>query len=407
MAARAGGALDGAWEGAMSRLSARAEWIKLCQFLNVPADEFAFLADLPSAELRSARVALQEQWVAVARARFVRLARWLRWLPIVVLAFFAQRWLGAVLVARIASELPSARAAAVARRLPADFLAQVAPLLDPRRARDLIRQLEHAQIVAIALALLQRGDHQTMGRFVDYMEDDAVRTVIDHIDDDADLLRAVFFVESRNRLDHLVRLLPAERLQRAILLLADVDCPVLVEIMALVVGVSYSLKRTLGDLAAEQGAPVLTQIVQTTQALQCWADVLPVVAAMSVDSQRKVCALPVLQQQPQILDAILQAADAEGLWPQVLPLIAMLPQALRRHVARAAEALSQDTLFRIADAALLTEQWSAVLEIVVHFSPAKQQAVLAIVRGYAAVDTELSGRLLALAAAAGINTGLS
>ena len=52
----------------MSRLSARAEWIKLCQFLNVPADEFAFLTDLPSAELRSARVALQEQWVAVARA---------------------------------------------------------------------------------------------------------------------------------------------------------------------------------------------------------------------------------------------------------------------------------------------------------------------------------------------------
>ena len=91
-----------------------------------------------------------------------------------------------------------------------------------------------------------------LGTFVAVFPDDVVAEVEAAIEDEEALLKAAYFVESRNRLDHLVRLMPRERLRRAVLLALDESRDLMREVASLIVNVSYALKRELGEIAAEQ-----------------------------------------------------------------------------------------------------------------------------------------------------------
>lgn len=376
----------------MTRLAARAEAHKLGQVLQLANDAALELEALPTERLRDLRLSLYEALARFDARLFRRIAAIFKRLPILLVVWIA-RLAGPLLTARVAGDMPARRAARMAQKLPPAFVADVCRYLDPRSAPDLIHALSHDTILPIALELIRRRDWITTGRFVDFLDDLAIRAVLDQLDDDESLLRIAFYVESRNRLDHLVRLIPPERLRRAILLAVDESRDLLTEVIALIIHVSYALKRELGDLAAAQDERVLNRVMAAVHTQGLWADLLPVISVLSQPAQYKVVNLPILRHDPAVLAAILVTAHRRRLWCDVLPLVHHMDQPMREAVALHAAELPHAALVEAADAALLGEHWEPLLDIARRIAPASQREWADILRRYGEVDAELLDRL--------------
>ncbi len=383
----------------MSRLAARAEIIKLAQRLELQPAQLAFLAGVPSEELKRFRAAVNERLFDQDLRTFRRLALLARLLPVWLTALLGRYLFGPVLTGRIASELSAQRAVRVARHLPPAFLASVCAELDPRRIRDILQLLPVDQIVSIAAALLARRDYAIIARFAEFLSDEAVRAVEGLLKDEEALLEIAFYMESKNRLDHLIRLMPAEKVRAAMLVVQDparrAQWP---KVLALVTHVSYALQRELGELVAGQGEAVLNALVNAIREEDVWSDVLPVLVCLSPTTQARLANLPILRT-PGLLEQIFRDADSADLWGPGLSLVRLMSEDLRRRVAGIAEGLSRASAERLAYAALLGEHWETVLELLGWMSPAKQQELADILSAYGAVDPELFARIAVRASA--------
>lgn len=377
----------------MSRLATRAEVAKLAHALGEDESRLAFLRDLPPEELRRFRAAFEELLFSQETKLLHRagvLARWLpRWLLVL-----ACRWLlGPLLTALLAGELPAHRAAAVVMRLPPDFVARATAMVDPRRVRDVMRQMSVESVVLVARALLQRGDYITLGRVIEFLPDEAIRAVEATIEDEGELLQIAFHTESRNRMDHLVHLMPEEKVRAAILVIRDPSRSALWPmVFALLANVSYALKRELGELAADQGQEVLNALVHAIQHEDMWTDVLPLVASLAPDTQRRLANMPVLRE-PGVLDGFVRSAAVDGLWGIALSLVKLMSEELRAAVAGIADQLPPGSLRPACYAALLGEHWEPLLDLAGRMSPDKQREVEEAVREFGAVDARLQARI--------------
>jgi hypothetical protein len=325
------------------------------------------------------------------RELFARLARLFSRLPPRLSERLAER-AGPALTAWVAAEMSSARATEIALRMPTAFTADVVVHLDPRRTSDLIRRMPIDRLLPVIEELVRRDDFMTISRFVEFFPDDTIRAVLDAINDDEALLRIAFFMGSKNRLDHLFRLLPAERMENLVVLVADDTKDLLSELLSLLIHVSYGLKRQLVDIAAAQGEGVLTRYVRGAHEQGLWADMLPVVATMSEDSQRMVVNLPVLRE-PAVQEGIIRAADEHGLWGLVLALVRGMDDENREAVAGIVAGRSRATLENAAGAALMGELWEPLLDLVRRMPPPRQEDFAAIVLAYGEVDAGLLRRI--------------
>ena len=377
----------------MSKLAIRSELDKLGWSLGLDPDAVGYLDQVPAEQLRSLRVAIYDLLYREDRVLFRRMAAVAERLPIGLTLQVAGR-LGPLLTAKVATEMPAGRGAEVASRMSTTFAADVCVELDPRRTRDLIAHLPTTWTVAVALELARRGDVVTMSRFVDFVADDAVRGVVEAIEDEAALLRVAFYMGSKNRMDHFFGMLPPKRLEALILRVEDEPDELLPALLSLLIHVSYSLKRQLGDIAAAQDESVLTGYVRATQRQDLWADILPVVGAMSEPCRRKVVNLPILGE-PEVQERIVRAADDHGLWVVVLPLVELMNGTTRATMAGIMAARDHATLRGAGDAALMGEQWDALLDLAALMPQAKQDELVAIVRAFGEVDPDLLSRVAA------------
>jgi hypothetical protein len=302
---------------------------------------------------------------------------------------------GPLVTARTAAALVSRQAVEVAQRLPTPAAADIAAYLDPRRAHELLGHLPTQRIVDIALELLARRDFITMSRFVEYLPDDAIRAVVETTEDEGALLRVAFYMGSKNRLDHLFRMLTPQRLERMIVRVQEESEELLPAFLSLLIHVSYALKRELGDFAAQQDDAVLDGYIRATQEHGLWADMLPVVAAMSPQARRRVVNLAVLRD-PIVQESIVDTADERRLWGLVLPMVELMDDANREAVASILARKDTAALEAAADAALMGEYWPALLDLVRRMPERQQVDFAAIVRRYGDVDPELVERVLSV-----------
>ncbi len=381
----------------MSRLANRAEVIKLARFLSVEADSLNYLHDLPSDAVATLRSAISDLLHDELREPLGLFASVARWMPAWVSALCARSWFGAPMTARLASELPAWRVANIAKYLDTEFLADVAVDLDPRSAREVLHLLAAKKVMAISHVLLLRRDFVTLGRFVALLPDDVLQQVAESIEDEGDLLQVLFFIEARYRIDHIVRLIPTERMQRAVLLVCDESRRDLwPSLLALLTHAGYGLKRELGDLASEQGERVLTAIIETVQTEDLWEDVLPVVVCLSPEVQKQVVNLAALQR-PEVLQLIIKATSYRQLWSAMLCLAEAMNSAGRDNLAEVMEQVDDEVLAQAAYAALLRSQWHTLLDIVRRLTPARQQDCHEILAHYLpSLDSETAGYLQGL-----------
>jgi hypothetical protein len=194
---------------------AEAEILKLARVLGVEPERLAYLARVAPDDLKAFREQVTDTLFDANIAVLQRMALAARLLPGAVLAKIAEKVFGPLLCARIAGVVDVGRGVDVAKRLSPRFLSEVAADLDPRRASAIISRIPLETVLAVADELARREDWITLGRFVGHLPDPTVRRALERIDD-AGLLRIAFVLDDKNRIDHVVGLLPAHRLGRLI-----------------------------------------------------------------------------------------------------------------------------------------------------------------------------------------------
>ncbi len=194
-------------------LEARAEIIKLARLLRKEPSELAYLAKAPPESLRRLRLAATDLLFDGDRAMMTRLAAGAKLLPTSPLATIAERVFGPLLSARVTGYIDPDKAVDVAAKLKPAFLADVAVEIDPRKASTVIGRIPAQQAAAVAEILTARDEVVTMGRFVGHLEDDAIEACLGVIPDEK-LLPIAFVMEGKERFDHIMRLLPGERVRR-------------------------------------------------------------------------------------------------------------------------------------------------------------------------------------------------
>jgi hypothetical protein len=309
-------------------LESHAEVMKLARLLGTTPERLAYLGRLDPADTRALRERANDVFHEDDR-RLGRVALASRIPPAPVTAWIAQHLFGPLLCARVAGLLDTRRAVDLAKRMPPEFLADLAMHLDPRRARDIIFALPADLIGKVADVLNRRDEHIAMGRFVGHMTDDALRACFAVIDD-ATLLRISYFVEEKDQLDHVVGLLDLERVRNAIRSAADED--LWPQALDLLTRVTPSRAGALADLAAEEEDDVLGGMVFAAQRDGLWDVVLPVTQNMSDDCLRRFALLPALHS-PEVIVAIVDAAFANKLMDDLLPLAALMPDGARQAIA--------------------------------------------------------------------------
>lgn len=306
-------------------LASHAEVLKLARLLSTDVERLEYLEDLEPEEVAMLRERASDSLYAADGHRFHRVALASRLPPVALTTFIAEHAFGPLLCARVAGLLDVRLAVQIAMRLPTTFVADLAVELDPRRARDLIAALPPHRIAEVAEELTHRGEYIAMGRFVGFMTDAAIIACFGVIDD-ASLLWISYFVEAKDRLDHVVGLLPERRVRSAIRAATSAD--LWPQALDLLTRVTPERAGRLADLAALEDDAVLEGMVSTAQRDDLWDIVLPVTRQMSEAGRVRFASLPALHA-PEFLASIVSAAVADDLWLDLVPLAMLLPQEAR------------------------------------------------------------------------------
>lgn len=191
-----------------------AELTKLARLLGATEAEIAPLAVVDAPDLRALREHAAAALFERHAERFGAAAAAAKILPASLAAKLAQIALGPLLTAQLAGLVDPAFGAALAARLPIEFLTDVAAHLDPGRAEALLPRIPADTVTAVARELVARGDYVTMGQLVDVLPPAVVGQVVQHIDDDAALIQAAVYVGRPDRLPAIAAGLPVDRLAR-------------------------------------------------------------------------------------------------------------------------------------------------------------------------------------------------
>jgi hypothetical protein len=250
-------------------LQAQAEIRKLSRMLEREPVALAYLEAVPLADLRAMRGQITDLlWHADGTA-IGKVAAAAKLLPSAVSATISERAFGPLLSAQLAGRLEPSRAVAVAGKLSADFLADVAVELDPRRTSAVIAGIPARRIGAITAELVRRAEYVTMGQFVGHLGDEALRSALAEMSD-ADVLRVGFVLEDKDGLDRLVGLLSAGRMDGIIAAAAEKE--LWIEALDLLAHLSPAHRRRIVKSATSLEATVLDRIVVTVVEHELWEE---------------------------------------------------------------------------------------------------------------------------------------
>lgn len=134
----------------------RLEVAKLAQVLAVDPAQLDYLAGVPAATIRLLRHEVELASYRRHESRFDRIAAIAKLVPPGVLAAVVQRSMGPQVAARVAGAMAVEDGVAIARHLDPEFIADMAPSLDPRRIGRIVAQLSDDLIVEVGRLLLRR-----------------------------------------------------------------------------------------------------------------------------------------------------------------------------------------------------------------------------------------------------------
>lgn len=272
----------------MTELLKQAERIKLARVLGAAANQLDFMAPLEALDLRALRERITQSLYHQHHALFQRLADAGKLLPVAINALISEKVFGPMLSSRITGMLPAKRAIEISAKLPAEFQAELCLTLDPRSAPELLRHMPVQTVTAVARILLTRKEYVTMARFVDCLSDTAMLAVVNGTRDDEALLRIAFYVESPERLSHVIALMPDDRLAGLIRCSTNGTMELQQAGVTLFCTVNDRQKGRLGDAAANLDREVLERLVGNLQRAQAEAALKSTLVNMSEPARQKL-----------------------------------------------------------------------------------------------------------------------
>jgi hypothetical protein len=187
------------------------EILRLARLLRCPPERLSYLAKVPPEDLRVLREQVVEMLWGAHNQTLEKLAAASKLLPIALVAAIAERAFGPILAARMAGLIEPSRAVEVAVRVPVAFLADIAAEIDPRRTKQVIDGIPAERIAQLTRLLADRQEFVPMGSAVGQLPVATLRAALEVLDD-AELLRAAYLMEDKQRLPELAELLGHDRL---------------------------------------------------------------------------------------------------------------------------------------------------------------------------------------------------
>ena len=201
-------------------LEVRVELLKLARVLGADPNSLDFLEGADLALLRELRHSISDHLLSRGQADFERVAVLAGHLPTAVSAKLAEHALGPQLAGRMAGLLSLEQVREFVDRLPAGFLADLAPVVDLRSIGPLISDMPEPKLAEAAWVLIEREDWITIAAFVDSTPPERLASTIDEIDGEA-LLRIGLAMESRSRMDEILGYLDDEKLRELLVAAAE------------------------------------------------------------------------------------------------------------------------------------------------------------------------------------------
>jgi len=352
-------------------LETRAEILKLARLLEVDPEQLEFLRAADASDLVALREQVTDSLYSQVGGPLQRLASAAKLVPGGLAAAVAQRAMGPVLCARLAGVVDPSKAIEVARHLPAPFLSDVAIHVDPRRAKTVIAKVPPAIVAQVGAELDQRDEFVTMGRFVGFVGDDAIRAALPEISDSG-LLQIGFVMEGKERLDYMIGLIPPERLP--LILHAAADLSLWPELLDLFTHVGPELKGTIGDLAACD-EELLDSLARAAGEEDLWDGVLPLVPVLSDLGRRRIATMAARLDEP-ILLQVIGAVEANDMWSIFIPLAAdYMDDDGRARIAALVATVDQQLILTLAEAVERDRLWAQLLQIAEQMRPDQLEPV--------------------------------
>ncbi|MFJ2742238.1 hypothetical protein ACIO3O_21545 [Streptomyces sp. NPDC087440] len=344
----------------MDKLRNRAEIQKTAALLGEEPENLAFLAALPADDLRRLREQAAAALFDSLPDMLDRIAKATKLVPVAVAAAISQKALGPRLAAAVAGRLEPHRAAAIIEKLPVPFTAESCPHLDPRRIPGIVESLDEDLVVRIAVALAERGDHLTMGRFVGEIRESALVRILPQVPDVL-VLRTGAVVDRPERLGRIVELMGEERLGQVVAAASAAGCwPEALAVAGLVEG---EQRVRIARLTAARPQEELDALVRATAEQDLWEALLPLVALLDEKERLAVAGLAALRP-PEVLRQAVRAVVDTGLWGVFLPLVEVLPPESRQVVADTVGELDDVRLDALAREVDVQNLWELVLPLV-------------------------------------------
>ncbi|MEV0248302.1 hypothetical protein AB0H76_17025 [Nocardia sp. NPDC050712] len=322
-------------------LLVRAETIKLARLLDIsdPA-RLDFLSGLSPEAIRAFRERATDLLFDRDARRMQGVAAAAELVPTAISAKAAERAFGPVLCAAVAGSVKPAQAVAIAKALPAKFLAETAVRLDPRRTAAVIAEVPPRLVAQVAKELFARGDHVTMGRFVGVVPEPSMRAALPEASD-ADLLRIGFLLEDKSRMDTLLGIVE-DRIPGVIR--AAYEQGLWAEAIDLLGTVNATNRVKIADVAVGLGTEVLGALLAAVRDLNAWATLIPI--AQAQDPAERVRVLEIVAGMAD-LDGFLAALTPQtpsAVWQSLIEVRAQIPPALAERLAARAEACAHATV---------------------------------------------------------------
>lgn len=374
----------------MSKLESSAELQKIGRLLGVKADDLSFLQELPLSELVKLRALSTDKLFNDGRKIFQKLASATKLMPAGITASIGEKVFGAMLCARIASEMPHQRAVELAQKMSISFLAKVTLELDPRRVKDIIENMPLDKMRLVAKELLAQKQFIVMGSFVGFMKPENLKIILNDVADEEALLHIGFFIEEKHIVSEIMRMLPKTRLEKLIAYMRQ-NKELWPESLALMVHIEDDLKREMGNIASEQHEDVLDDLVDTVHRLTLWQDALPLFASLSPNTQYKVINTPSMQKS-EVLQATIIYTAQFNLWVTLLPLVEYMTEEQRKTLAQVIFEQGIDLTRHITTVAYQHHLWQPLFDMLAAMSAEAQAQTAPVLKQLLAKEGGLESK---------------
>lgn len=302
-------------------IETQAEILKLSRLLENDEQELAFLMDQSPEALRGFRGALSGFYYERHQDSYHRLASLSKLLPTGASAKLATTLLGTVLSAGIASELAPERAIKLARKLPDDFLARLCLHLEPGHSKALLMEMPVDVVSAVARELLAMEEYITLARFVGVIPLAGLEAVVATLTNGEAMVKIGLYLEDKSKLNTVLGLLSDDQ-QRATLIAAT-EHELWPAVLSLNAHLNHELRAKMGNMVADQGEAVLTNIIYIASEQVLWPGLLQAVNAMDNHHQQMIVNLPALREEP-VMNSLVSSVLEEGNWSELLTMLPLL-----------------------------------------------------------------------------------